>query len=44
VGNAKSGIVDVLGFQESLVVAVNAVQFLQHGDVCPLQDKTFYMG
>lgn len=38
VGNAKSDIMDVLGFQESLVVGMDTVQFLQHGEICPLEE------
>lgn len=40
VGNAKSGIVDVLGLQEDLVVGMDVLQFLQQGNVCPLEERT----
>ena len=38
VGNAKLGIVDVLGLQEAFVVSVDTLQFLQQGGICPLEE------
>ena len=41
-GDAKSGIVDVLGLQEGLVVGMDVLQFLQQGGVRPLEERTPY--
>lgn len=43
VGNAKSGIVDVFGLQEGLVVGMDTVQFLHHGDICPLWEAALFV-
>lgn len=44
VGDAKPSIVDVPGLQEGLVVGMDTVQFLQHGDVCALEERRHPMG
>lgn len=40
----KSGVMDALGSQEGLVVGMDAVQFLQHSDICPLEEPRCSMG
>lgn len=42
VGNAKLGIVDVLGLQEVLVVSMDTLQLLQQGGICPLEERMPY--
>lgn len=42
VGDAKLGIVDVLGLQEVLVVSVDTLQLLQQGGICPLEERMPY--
>ena len=42
VGDAKLGIMDVLGLLEALVVSVDSLQFLQQGGICPLEEQMLY--
>lgn len=40
----KSGVMDAPGAQEGLVVGMDTVQFLQHSDICPLEEPRGSMG